>query len=55
MATVNQINTNKDEASDKFDINLLLESLAKCCTDNESLDMEQYLIAFRELYRYVDQ
>ncbi|KAG8193876.1 hypothetical protein JTE90_011436 [Oedothorax gibbosus] len=52
MATVKESNNLTEEALDKFDINLLHDSLAKCCTDNDSLDMEQYLIAFRELYRF---
>lgn len=57
MASVNETNNinasnTKNESSERFDINLLHDSLAKCCADNDTLDMEQYLIAFRELYRY---
>ncbi|GIY93936.1 ceramide-1-phosphate transfer protein [Caerostris extrusa] len=35
-----------------FDIQLLYDSLEKCCSESNSLVMEQYLIAFRELYRF---
>ncbi|GFY72425.1 ceramide-1-phosphate transfer protein [Trichonephila inaurata madagascariensis] len=41
-----------EKASDQFDIQLLYNSLEKCCKESNALDMEQYLIAFKELYRF---
>lgn len=46
-----QINS-KNEKVDQFDIQLLHDSFEKCCEHDNVLDMSQYLIGFKELYRF---
>ncbi|GFS67370.1 ceramide-1-phosphate transfer protein [Nephila pilipes] len=57
MDNANETNKTNEEnsaetASDHFDIQLLYNSLEKCCEESNALDIEQYLIAFKELYRF---
>lgn len=37
--------------NERFDIELVYDSFAKCSEDTNALDMNHYLIGFKELYK----
>ena len=48
--TNNNIGNSSGE-TEPFDIQLVYDSFSKCCEDTKALNMNHYLIGFKELYR----
>ncbi|XP_015926727.1 ceramide-1-phosphate transfer protein [Parasteatoda tepidariorum] len=48
----NEIKKSSPVSPNQFDIQLVFDAFSKCCEDVNALNMEQYIIAFRELYRF---
>ncbi|XP_054722670.1 ceramide-1-phosphate transfer protein-like [Uloborus diversus] len=48
----NEHSLSSNSSDEKFDIQLVYDSFAKCCENIDALNMDHYLTGFKELYRF---